>query len=321
MKMYKQQLTESIKAIIHSLETKDWCDLREQIIFNLLDIDFTKLIQYYEPCNSKDDLYISESELMDILDTFTFNNLSGLEEDELEELIEFGVDNLTKKPKGKNICLYFPEFNRELLLTHELRENIENLCNEDKEQIFSFMENRLQKPPSILKKLVPNKLLNYFIRKREKRQENTDTELLEEEITRFLETGTKILIRKQQNKYINISFSTCPVPETGEPLTFKTYYKLDKFVKNEKFNYLNIKGLTRQINSFHAERGLQLYHEMIRNDCPGCELFAHPATPNLIYLYILFLSLDGNMYILFSSYGFLTYYLLIKDDSWFRNQM
>ena len=335
MKMYKQQLTESIKAIIHSLETtKSWCDLREQIIFNLLDIDFTKLIQDYEPCSSKDDLYISESELMDILDTFTFNNLSGLQDydnkedekdelEELEELLEFGLDNLVKKPLNniKNTCLYFPEFTKELVLTHELRENIENWCNEDKEQIFSFMENRLEKSHPILKKLVPNKLLNYFIRKREKNQEKIDTDLLEEEITRFLETGTKILIRKQQNKYINISFSTCPVPETGEPLTFKTYYKLDKFVKNEKFNYLNIKGLTRQINSFHAEKGLQLYHEMIRCGCPGCELFAYPASPNLIYLYILFLSLDGNMYILFSSYNFLTHYLLIKDDSWFRNQM
>ena len=234
-----------------------------------------------------------------------------------------GLDNLVKKPLNnrKNTRLYFPEFNRELVLNHELRENIENWCNEDKEQIFSFMENHLQKPPSILKKLVPNKLLNYFIRKREKNQEKIDADLLEEEITRFLETGTKILIRKQQNKYINISFSTCPVPETGEPLTFKTYYKLDKFVKNEKFNYLNIKGLTRQINSFHAERGLKIYHEMIRNGCPGCELFAYPACPNLIYLYILFLSLDGNMYILFSSYNYLTHYLLIKDDSWFRNQM
>ena len=307
--------------------------MREQIIFNLLDIDFTKLIQDYEPCSSKDDLYISESELLEMIDTFTFNNLSGLqdydnkeeEEDELEELLEMGLDNLVKKPLNniKNTRLYFPEFNKELVLTQESRENIENWCNEDKEQIFSFMENQthLQKPPSILKKQIPNKILNYFIRKREKRHENIRGNNLEEEIERFLETGTKILVRKQQNKYINIRFSTCPVPETGEPLTFKTYYKLDKFVKNEKFNYLNIKGLTRQINSFHVERGLQIYHEMIRNDCPGCELFAYPASPNLSYLYILFLSLDGNMYILFSSYGFLTHYLLIKDDSWFRNQI
>ena len=167
--MYKQQLTEIIRAIIVSLKTNDWDDLREQIIFNLLDIDFTKLIQDYEPCTSKDDLYISESELLEMIDTFTFNNLSGLEDEEdeeLEELIEFGLDNLKKSHKSKNTRLYFPEFNRELLLTHELRENIENLCNEEKEQIFSFMENRHQKPPSILKKLVPNKILNYFIRKR-----------------------------------------------------------------------------------------------------------------------------------------------------------
>ena len=322
MKMYKQQLTEIIRAIIVSLKTNDWDDLREQIIFNLLDIDFTKLIQDYEPCTSKDDLYISESELLEMIDTFTFNNLSGLEDEEdeeLEELIEFGLDNLKKSHKSKNTRLYFPEFNRELLLTHELRENIENLCNEEKEQIFSFMENRHQKPPSILKKLVPNKILNYFIRKREKRQEKTDAELLEEEIQRFLETGTKILIRKQQNKYINVSFSTCPVPETGEPLTFKTYEKLDKFVKNEKFNYLNKKGIISQINAWHAKAGLKLYNKMLRCGAPGCEIFAYPA--NLIHLYILYLSLDGNMYVLFSSFGFLTHYLLIKDDSWFRNQM
>jgi hypothetical protein len=319
--MCKQQIIEIIKATIHSLETEDWSDLREQIITNFLEIDFMKLIQDYKPCSSNEnDLYLSESELMDILDTFTFYKLQGLQD--FEELVEFGLDNLKKKPKNNDTRIYFPEFNGDLLMTHELCENIENWSNEDKEdkeEVFSFMEQRIQKLPSIFTKLVPNKILNYFIGKREKTLKKEDTDLLEEEIKRFLETGTKILIRKQQNKYINVSYSTCPVPETGEPLSFKTYYKLDKFVKNEKFNYLNKKGISFQINTRDAKTGLKLYEEMKRNNYPHCEIFAYPA--NLIQLYMLYLSLDGNMYILFTSYGFLTYYLLITDDSWFRNQM
>ena len=93
--MFKEQLTEMIKANIVSLETKSsWDDLREKIIFNLLEIDFTKLIQHYKPCESENDLYISKSELLEMMDTFTFYNLSGLkenkdEEEELEELLRW----------------------------------------------------------------------------------------------------------------------------------------------------------------------------------------------------------------------------------------
>ena len=185
--MCKEQIVEIIKANIDSLETKNWDDFMEQVIFNFLEIDFTSLIQDYQPC-SENDLYLSEFQLMETIGVFTFHKLSGLKE---------------------------------------------------------------------------------------------------EEIRRFLKTGVKILVKKQQNKYFNTSFSTCPIPETGKTITAKTYEKLDKFVKNEKFNYLNKKGITSQINSNHAKVGTILYNEMVRNGSPRCEIFASPA--NLIHLYMLFL--------------------------------
>lgn len=268
----KQQVVGIIKTNIASLQTKDWDDLSEQIIFNFLGIDFMKLINDYQPCD-ENDLYVSESDLMEIMDTFTFYKLSYNNLDLPKNVVETSY-NLNK------IYNFF----------------IEKLQKEEKKQ-----DDTIEYDESIIIKV-----------------EKTKEEIIKEEITRFLETGTKILIRKQQNKYINTSFSTCPIPETGE-LSVETYYKLDKFVKNEKFNYLNKKGITSQINSSHAKTGIVLYNQMLRNGSPCCEIFASPA--NLIQLYILYLSFDGNMYILFSSYNFLTYYLLIKDDSWFRNNM
>ena len=71
----KLQVVGIIKTNIASLQTKDWDDLREQIIFNFLGIDFMKLIKDYQPCD-ENDLYVSESDLMEIMDTFTFYKLS-----------------------------------------------------------------------------------------------------------------------------------------------------------------------------------------------------------------------------------------------------
>jgi hypothetical protein len=71
---FKQQqvLVEGIiKTNIDRLKTKDWDELKEQIITKFMDIDFTKLIEDYQPCD-EDNLYVSESELIEIMDTYTF---------------------------------------------------------------------------------------------------------------------------------------------------------------------------------------------------------------------------------------------------------
>lgn len=84
----------------------------------------------------------------------------------------------------------------------------------------------------------------------------------EEEIERLLETAVKILMKKQEGAFINISFSTCPNPETE--LREKDIQKVERLIQKEKFNYLIKKSLlARSITSLQAKRGLDVYREML----------------------------------------------------------
>lgn len=144
----------------------------------------------------------------------------------------------------------------------------------------------------------------------------------EEEIERVLETAVKILMKKQEGAFINISFSSCPNPETE--LREKDIQKVERLIQKEKFNYLNKKSLlARSITSLQAKRGLDVYREMLDAQSPSCDIFIYTSSFNVLYqtLYYLYKSINGKIYILHSLCGFITYYQLIEDESWFTNQM
>lgn len=144
----------------------------------------------------------------------------------------------------------------------------------------------------------------------------------EEEIERLVETGVKILVKKQEGSFINISFSSCPNPETE--LREKDIKKVERLIQKEKFNYLNKKSvLARSITTLQAKRGLDIYREMLNAPIPSCDIFIYSSSFNVLYqtLYYLYKSINGKIYILHSLCGFITYYQLIEDESWFTNQI
>jgi len=140
----------------------------------------------------------------------------------------------------------------------------------------------------------------------------------EEEIERVVETGVKILVKKQEGNNINISFSTCPDPETQ--LREKDIQNIERLIQKEKFNYLNKKSLMcRSITSTQAKSGLDMYREILNDQSPSCCIFVYPAS--LCSLYYLYKSINGKIYILYSLYEFITYYQLIEDETWFTSKM
>jgi len=226
---FTKQIIEIIQKSIVSVETDDWDDASEEIISNLLSLDFKNLIDNYQPCTTP--LYISKQELILLIKKSLFK-----------------LSAFFTKVSDEN---YVP------------KENIS-----------------------------------------------------QEEIERIIETGVKILVKKQEDKYINISFSTCPNPETQ--LREKDIQKVERLIQKEKFNYLNRKYvMTRSITIAQARYGLRIYRDMLNAKCPSCEIFAYPA--NLCTLYYLYKSINGKMYVLYSLSGFINYYQLIEDESWFNN--
>jgi len=228
---FTEQIIDIIQQNIVSVETKNWSDASEEIISNLLELDFNRMIDNYQPCT--DPLYISKQELQLLIKNSLFQ-----------------------------LSPFFTKVSDETY--------------------------------------VPNKNEN----------------ISEEEIERIVETGIKILVRKQEGNYINITFSTCPNPETQ--LREKDIQKIESFIQKEKFNYLNKKSvITRSITTSQAKYGLCIYNELLNAPCPSCEIFAYPA--NLSTLFYLYKSINGNIYILYSLSGFITYYQLIEDEKWFNN--
>jgi hypothetical protein len=212
---FRELIIDIIQKSIISVEVTDWDDASEEIISNLLSLDFCKLIENYQPCTD-DELYV------------------------------------------------------------------------DKDQLKSIIKNSFVKSVG------------------------------EEEEDRFITTGIRILINKQKGKYINISFSTCPNPETQ--LQEKDIQKIEKLIQKEKFNYLNKKGvMVRSISSSQAREGLRIYNNMLNEKRPSCNIFAYPA--NFCSLYYLYKSINGKIYILYSLSGFINYYQLIEDEGWFYTHL
>lgn len=232
---FTQQIIDIIQTNITSVTSENWDDACEEIISNLLLLDFKNSIDNYQPCTTP--LYISKQEL----------------------------SLLIKKSLFK-LSTFFTKMNDEMYVP---KENIS-----------------------------------------------------EEEIERLVETGVKILVKKQEGAFINISFSSCPNPETE--LREKDIQKVERLIQKEKFNYLNKKSvLARSITTLQAKRGLDMYRDMLDAQSPSCDIFIYTSSFNVLYLtlYYLYKSINGKIYILHSLCGFITYYQLIEDESWFTNQI
>jgi len=228
---FTEQIIDIIQNSITSVTSENWDDACEEIISNLLLLDFKNSIDNYQPCTTP--LYISKQELSLLIKKSLFK-LSNF-------FTKVSVDS------------YVP------------KENVS-----------------------------------------------------EEEIERVLETGVKILMKKQEGKNINISFSTCPDPETQ--LREKDIQNIEKLIQKEKFNYLNKKSvLSRSITSEKYRTGLNMYREMLNDPSPSCCIFVYTA--NFTWLYYLYKSISGKIYVLYSLSGFIIYYQLIEDDSWFTDHL
>ena len=228
---FTEQLIDIIQKSIISVDTDEFDDACEEIISNLLLLDFKNIIDNYQPCTTT--LYISKQELSLLVNKSLFK-LST---------IFTKVSDETYVPK-KNIS--------------------------------------------------------------------------KKELERLVETGVKILAEKQQGNNINISFSTCPDPETQ--LREKDIQKVERLIQKEKFNYLNKKSvMSRSITIQNYRTGLNMYRKMLNAPSPSCGIFVYSAS--LTYLYYLYKSVGGKMYILYSLNGFIDYYQLIEDDSWFTDHL
>jgi hypothetical protein len=77
--------------------------------------------------------------------------------------------------------------------------------------------------------------------------------------------------------------------------------------------------MSRSITIENYRSGLNMYREMLNAPSPYCGIFAYPAS--LTCLYYLYKSISGKIYVLYSLSGFIIYYQLIEDDSWFTDHL
>lgn len=114
----------------------------------------------------------------------------------------------------------------------------------------------------------------------------------EEEIDDIISLGTKIIIYKQQEKYLCLNFTFCPCPSL--PINEKEIEKIEKFIKIEKycctdpFNGININDLLE---------GLYLYKSFVRNT-NTCLYDTFGQNGSYGHLYSLYKSKDGTIYFL-----------------------
>jgi hypothetical protein len=141
-----------------------------------------------------------------------------------------------------------------------------------------------------------------------------------EEIDRFLEISVKIMLRKQENKYICTKFSTCNTPTSSE-INEQDIENIEKFIQKDIFNVLIISGINKtklvySFNSYQIEDGFELYNEMSEKEGPIFQHFVY----SYHNLYSLYKSRKGKIYIMHSLNNYIISYIILEDDTWFRNR-
>jgi hypothetical protein len=141
-----------------------------------------------------------------------------------------------------------------------------------------------------------------------------------EDVNRLVDVCVEIMKKKQMNKYYNPSYSTCPCPISSINITQKQIQHFERFIKKEKYNAHNNNNnrISPSITNSQAIYGLTVYNGLLEQPNGSYEPFAYPA--NFCHIFALYKSLDGKIYVLYSTNEFMTTYKLI-DETWFTNYL
>lgn len=147
---------------------------------------------------------------------------------------------------------------------------------------------------------------------------NNDVENLEkeEEIIRLIDVGAEIMQRKQMDKYYNPTYSICPCPKSND-ISEKQIQQLERFIHTERHDSKYMK-LCPSITNSQATYGLTVYTELLNE--PNGTYVSFTSFGNFYHTFALYKSLEGKIYVLYSTNEFIKTYNYI-DETWFKNFM